>query len=601
LRIVDLQVSSLSALYQQAPEACVADLIDLRRRAAELSRDDVGHQGIWITLVPEEELNRQLASLEVRRKRGDPLPLSGVPFAVKDNIDVAGLPTTAACPAFSYVPAESAPVVQRILDAGAVLMGKTNLDQFASGLCGDRTPYGIARNAFAEDRIAGGSSSGSAAAVARGLVSFALGTDTAGSGRVPAACNNIVGLKPTLGRLSTRGVVPACRSLDCVSIMALSAADAWRVLNVMNGAPVPSAASGPKVFAVPVEEDLLFYGDEGQAQAFRQAMADLENLGWQRQEIDFRPFAEVGNLLYDGPWLAERLAGIEEFVAQHADKLHPVTRGILAGGVHYRAVDVFRGTARLAELRTVCLRVFETAAFLIVPGVPTIPTLDQAVGDSVGWSRRFGYYTNFANLLGLAAVTVPTGFTPTGLPVGITVLGPGGSEEALCRFADAWQRQRDLELGKTGTRLRAPASWSPALAKETAKDTVRVSVAGAHLRGEPLHPALLQFGAQFVRAARTAHGYRFMAFMDLKPPRPGLLRDAAAAGGIAVELYDLPMEGFGRLVASVAPPLSIGTVELDDGSKVKGFLCESAAAAQARDITADGGWIAFRNARKEPV
>lgn len=585
-------MSTLSAHYQQAPEACASELVDLRRRAAEQT-----HPGLWITVVSEEDLKRQLASLEVRRKRGDPLPLSGVPFAVKDNIDAAGLPTTAACPAYSYVPAESAPVVQRLLDAGAVLMGKTNLDQFASGLCGDRTPYGVCRNAFAEERIAGGSSSGSAAAVARGLVSFALGTDTAGSGRVPAACNNIVGLKPTVGRLSNRGMVPACRSLDCVSILALSAADAWRVLNVMSDAPVPAAAPGPKAFAVPAAEHLRFYGDEGQAQGFRQTLADLENLGWHRQEIDFGPFAEVGGLLYDGPWLAERLAGIADFVGRHAEKMHPVTRAILTSGDRFRAVEFFRATARLAELRPVCLRTFETSAFLIVPGVPTIPTVDEVVADSVGWSKRFGYYTNFANLLGLAAVTVPTGFTPAGLPVGMTVLGPGGSEEALCRFADAWQRQRDLELGKTGTRLRAPAGWSSAPAKEM----VRVSVAGAHLRGEPLHPALLQFGAQFVRAARTAPGYRFLAFMDLKPPRPGLLRDATATGGVAVELYDMPMEGFGRLVASVAPPLSIGTVELDDGSKVKGFLCESAAAPQARDITADGGWIAFRSGRKEPA
>lgn len=585
-------MSSLSARYRQTPEALAAEMIELRVRSAEC-----GDPGIWITLVSAEDLTRQLASLEVRRTRGDSLPLYGVPFAVKDNIDAAGLPTTAGCPAFSYVPAESAPVVQRILDAGAVLMGKTNLDQFATGLCGDRTPYGVCRNVFANDRIAGGSSSGSAAAVARGLVSFALGTDTAGSGRVPAACNNIVGLKPTTGQLSTRGVVPACRSLDCVSILALSAADAWRVLGVMSDRAVPTPAPAPKAFAVPAAEQLLFHGDKDQAQAFRQALTDLDNLGWKREEIDFRPFAEVGSLLYDGPWLAERLAGIEEFVQKHAPEMHPVTREIVTGGGRFRAVDFFRASARLAELRALCLRTFEKASFLIVPGVPTIPTVDEVLADSIGWSRRFGYYTNFANLLGLAAVTVPTGFTPAGLPTAITVFGPGGSDEALCRFADAWQRQRDLELGKTGTKLRSPAYWATAAAKET----VRVAVAGAHLRGEPLHPALLQFGAQFVKAARTSRGYRFLAFMDLKPPRPGLLRDETGAGRVAVELYDLPMEGFGRLVASVAPPLSIGTVELDDGTKVKGFLCESAASAEARDITAHGGWAAFRSGQKEPA
>jgi allophanate hydrolase len=592
LRIVDQQLSSLSAQYKQAPDECAHVIADLRTRAAEL----IDH-GIWITLASEDVLNRQLASLGVRRTRGELPPLYGVPFAVKDNIDVAGFPTTAGCPAYSYIPAESAPVVQRLLDAGAILMGKTNLDQFATGLCGDRSPYGICRNVFADERISGGSSSGSAAAVARGLVSFALGTDTAGSGRVPAACNNIVGLKPTVGRLSSRGMVPACPSLDCVSVMALSAADAWRVLTIMSDRPLPEGLPAPKTFAVPAGEYLTFHGDDCQAQAFRQALADLENLGWRREEIDFRPFSEAGDLLYEGPWLAERLASLEAFVQQHGNDLHPVTRAILAGGSTYKAVDFFRASARLAELRAACLRTFETAAFLIVPGVPTIPTVEEVLADSRGWSKRFGYYTNFANMLGLAAVTIPTAFTPAGLPVGITVLGPGGSEEALCRFADAWQRQRDLELGKTGARLRAPASWEPAPLNET----VRVAVAGAHLRGEPLHPALLQFGARFVRSARTARGYRFLAFLDLKPPRPGLLRDTTAAGGVAVELFDMPMDGFGRLVASVAPPLSIGTVELEDGTKVKGFLCESGAAPQARDITAFGGWVAFRIATKEPA
>ena len=514
---------------------------------------------VWIHLLPQEALLSQAETLERRRAQGSALPLYGIPFAVKDMIDVAGLPTTAGCPAFRYTAKRTAPVVSFLLDAGAILVGKTNLDQFATGLAGDRTPYGACSNVFDAAYISGGSSSGSAVAVAGGLVSFALGTDTAGSGRVPAGCNNIVGLKPTPGLLSTEGVVPACRSLDCVSIFALTVADAQTVCSIASGGTWPEALPAKAVgggenpfhgatFATPRDEDLEFEGDRDQAALFRQALAGLEHLGARRVAIDLRPFREVASLLYEGPWLAERLASFGEFLNHHSSEVHPVTRTILSGGSRYRAVDVFEGQYRLKALRETCLKLLGPSTLLVVPTLPTIPTRAQVKADSLGWSRRLGYYTNFVNLLGLAAIVLPSGFTPHGLPASITLLGSGGSDRRLCELGIAWQRGLNLPLGATGRPLpkeqetpaacvSRPESIPPAY--------VRVAVAGAHRRGQPLHPDLLQTGARFVRGCRTASHYRFVALLDLDPPRPGLLRDEERAGSAYVELYDLPVAGFG--------------------------------------------------------
>jgi allophanate hydrolase len=553
---------------------------------------------VWTFRVPARDLLAQAGAVEARRRSGETLPLYGVPFAVKDNIDVAGIPTTIGCPAAAYVPTESAPVVRRLQEAGALLVGKTNLDQFATGLAGDRTPYGTCRNLFDPAFIAGGSSSGSGVAVAGGFASFALGTDTAGSGRVPAGCNNIVGLKPTPGLLSTEGVVPACRSLDCVSLLTLTVADAvavWNVVAAGTTSLVPPGRSVPSVsaFAVPRNEDLEFFGDTEQEALFRSAVQRLVRLGERQVPQDLTRFRAVASLLYEGPWLAERLAGVGDYLPRHREALHPVTRAILEQGAGVTGVEVFRGLDRLRDLRATCLKVFEHAEILVVPTFPTIPTLEQVHADSLTWSKRLGHYTNFVNLLGLAALAVPAGFTSRGLPGGITLIGPAGSERRLCQVGSAWQQLAGLPLGATG----APLPAVPDVPAPTPKGWVRVSVAGAHLRGQPLHRSLLETGAEFVRPARTAPCYRFMAFVDLKPPRPGLLRVDAGGGSVRVELYDLPMEGFGRLVASVAPPLAIGTVELDNGETVKGFLCESSAAARARDITAFGGWTAFLEGR----
>jgi allophanate hydrolase len=579
---------------------------------------------VWTLRLPDDAIRKQIQAVSRRRATGEQLPLYGVPFAVKDNIDVAGYATTAGCPAFSYVAEQTAPVVARLLEAGAILVGKTNLDQFATGLAGDRSPYGACRNPFDPAFISGGSSSGSGVAVAGGLVSFALGTDTAGSGRVPAACTNIVGLKPTPGRLDTTGVVPACRSLDCVSVLALTSEDAMRVYGIARGkqawtvdrepwtanrGTVPASRSTVHgfTFATPGDEDLEFFGDDDQTRLFAQSVDRLEQMGGLRGTIDFGPLREVAALLYEGPWVAERLAGVEPFMVRHAAEMHPVTRLVMESGAAYSAVDFFKALARLKRLRPTCQAIFEDSDVLVVPSIPTLPTLAAVQADSRGWSKRLGHYTNFVNLLGWAALALPSGFTPRGLPGGITLIGPADSEDRLTALGMMWQRRTNLPLGATGKHLPPERAMpTPPLAHRSTIDNdgggmgmppeagyVRVAVAGAHLRGQPLHADLLQTGARLVRACRTAAGYRFVALMDLNPPRPGLLRDGAGAGAIAVELYDLPLAGFGKLVASVAPPLAIGTVELEDGEAVKGFLCESWAAAEGRDITTYGGWVTF--------
>jgi allophanate hydrolase len=600
--VASLDLTTLARLYQSGTVSAEEVVTGLLRHVGSFA-----DPAVWIFQLPAADVRAQAQAVARRRAAGAALPLYGVPFAVKDNIDVAGYPTSAGCPAFTYIADRTAPVVARLLDAGAILVGKTNLDQFATGLSGDRSPYGACRNVFHADYVSGGSSSGSAVAVAAGLVSFALGTDTAGSGRVPAGCNNIVGLKPTPGLLSTTGVVPACRLLDCVSVMALTADDALRVYAVAAGEPAGSAAavdwpdwdserdSHGFTFATPRDEDLEFFGDADQARLFAQAVERLGQLGGHRVAVDLRPLRQVAGLLYEGPWVAERLAGVEDFLAEHAADIHPVTRAIIESGARYSAVDLFKSLAVLKDLREVCAGIFNEAEVFVVPTMPTLPTLAEARADSAGWGQRLGHYTNFVNLLGWSALAVPAGFTPRGLPGGLTLIGPGGSERRLCGLGMAWQRLVNLPLGATGQFLpERPRPDAMAARQPPADGQVRVAVAGAHLRGQPLHPELRSTGARLVRTCRTAARYRFVALMDLNPPRPGLVRDASRLGAIAVEIYDLPVAGFGKLVASVAPPLAIGTIELEDGEAVKGFLCESWAAAVARDITDYGGWVAFR-------
>jgi allophanate hydrolase len=551
---------------------------------------------VWTHLVPRDELLTQARGIKKRREAGEWLPLFGVPFTIKDNIDLAGHPTTAGCPAFAYVPPRSAIVVERLQAAGAIAIGKTNLDQFATGLMGDRSPYGACKNVFNPAYISGGSSSGSAVAVAGGLVSFGVATDTAGSGRVPAAYNNLVGLKPTPGLLSNAGVVPACASLDCISFLSLTVEDSARLLAVAcgkDGTQVPADRGPLTTFATPSEKALDFLGDLECEELFKSSVKRLEQTGAHRIDVELTPFQAVASLLYDGTWVVERLASLEGFFRTHASEFNPVVRAILEGATRFSAVDVFRGIYRLNELRDVCLNVFDEAEVLLVPSTPTLPTLAAVQADSIGWSRKLGMYTNFVNLLGLSALALPGGFTRAGLPTGITLIGPARGERRLCEIGMAWQRQLDLRLGATTAKLPSPGGPSSGFVP-LADHHVRVAVAAAHLKGQPLHADLLGFNAAFVRLARCASTYQFLASMEHNPPRAGLMHVADGGGNVEVEVYDLPFEGFGRLVASVAPPLAIGTVELEDGERVKGFLIESSAASTARDITQFGGWREYR-------
>jgi allophanate hydrolase len=556
-----------------------------------------GEDHVWISRASLAELRARAETLERQRATGAPLPLFGIPFAVKDNIDVAGVVTTAACPAYAYTSNETATAVQRLLDAGAIYIGKTNLDQFATGLVGTRSPYGVCANAFNPEYISGGSSAGSAVAVAAGLASFALGTDTAGSGRVPAAFNNLVGLKPTRGLVSNTGVVPACRSLDCVSVFALSCADARRVLDVIGSYDARDPYSrrtlairgwsggAPFRFGVPAESQLEFFGDAQARTLYLQALARLEATGGTRVEIDYTPFREAARLLYEGPWVAERVAAIREFFAAQADALHPVVRAIFDGAAVFNAVDALLAQQRLEELRRVTEATWERIDVLALPTTPTIFSIDAVLAEPIKRNAELGYYTNFVNLLDLSALAVPAGFRPDGLPLGITLIAPAFQDNALCVLGARYQTQLGGKLGATEHR------FAPQDVPATAPDTVRVAVVGAHLSGQPLNGQLLERNARLLKTCRTASDYRFFALRGTVPPKPGLIyQPGSAVLGIEVEVWEMPLSQFGSFVALIPAPLGIGTLTLEDGEQVKGFICEPYAVADAVDITHHGGW-----------
>jgi allophanate hydrolase len=553
----------------------------------------------WICRVSVPQLRQQLDALAERLAQAggdlDALPLYGVPFAVKDNIDAAGWPTTAACPAFAYTPEADATVVRRLCAAGAILVGKTNLDQFATGLVGTRSPHGAVANSFDPAYVSGGSSSGSASLVARGRVAFSLGTDTAGSGRVPAGFNNIVGLKPTKGWLSTAGVVPACRTQDCVSIFALTVADALAVAEVAGGfdpadpysraapaAPAPAWESAPR-FAVPAR--LEFYGDAQAEAAHAEALQALRALGVRIEPIDFEPFEALAALLYQGPWVAERFAAVEALWKVSPDEIHPVVRGIVEQAAGYSAVDTFKAEYRRAELARLIAQRLGGFDALVVPTSPSIYTIKAVDADPITLNSRLGFYTNFVNLADMSALAVPGGFRADGLPAGITLIGMAWQDRALAEFGRHWQNARQLPLGATGRPLPADAGSST-----PARDQhVRLAVVGAHLRGMPLNHQLTTRNAIFVEQTHSADNYRLYALAGTRPPKPGLAQ-AAEGAAIEVELWDVPVALFGAFVAEIPAPLGIGTLTLADGRLVKGFICEPHAIEGARDITSYGGW-----------
>ncbi len=539
---------------------------------------------IWIHREPDAALLDRAAALDAEGKRGR--PLWGVPVAVKDNIDVAGMPTTAACPDYAYTPAADAPAVARLRAAGAIVMGKTNLDQFATGLVGVRSPYGVPRAPFDPARVPGGSSSGSGVAVAAGIVPVALGTDTAGSGRVPAMFGNIVGLKPTVGAVPSMGVVPACRSIDTVSVFARSVDEALAVLRVIAGfvaddpysrPPPPGylrrAALAERVRVV-VAEDLSACDAPIRAVAERWA-ADLAAV-----PVPIAPFLELARLLYDGPWVAERTAALRPML-DRPEALHPTTRAILEGGLQRSAADAFDAFHLLTRLRRRAAAMFEQADVLLLPTAPCWPTCAELAADPIGPNSRLGTYTNFVNLLDLAAIAVPAGFGPDGAPIGVTLVGPAWSEGRLAALADRVHRAATDRVGATVQSLPPPAA-----ADTLADDETALFCVGGHMSGLALNHQLTALGARFLRVARTAPGYRLFALGD----RPGLV--AGGVGAIEGEIWALPTAAVGALLAQVPAPLGFGTVMLEDGPCL-GFLAEAHATAGSHDISHLGGWRSY--------
>ena len=551
-------------------------------RAALAADRAYADPALWLHRVSDAALLARAAVLEGEGPQGR--PLWGVPVAVKDNIDVAGMPTTAACPDYAYHPAEDSPAVARLLAAGAVVMGKTNLDQFATGLVGVRSPYGVPRNPFDAARVPGGSSSGSAVALAAGIVPVSLGTDTAGSGRVPAAFGNIVGLKPTVGAVPSRGVVPACRSIDTISVFARTVDEALEVLRVIAGWDAADPYS---------RQDPPGWGRRGARTAGRVAVADdlsactpavaalvqraAASVG--AEPVPIRPFLELARLLYDGPWVAERTSALRPML-DRPDSLHPVTRAILAGGLERRTVDAFDAFHLQAQARRQAEALFGEYDALLVPTAPFCPTLAELDADPIGPNSRLGTYTNWVNLCGLCAIAVPAGMAPDG-PAGVTVIGPAWAEGRIAALADVLHRAATDTVGATGTPL--PPSAAPDL---LAADETALFCIGAHMAGLPLNGQVTALGGRFLRAARTRPEYRLFAL----GPRPGLVR--GGAGAIAGEVWALPTAAIGALLAQVAPPLGFGTALLDDGPCLA-FLAETAGVAGAQEITALGGWRAY--------
>jgi allophanate hydrolase len=560
-----------------------------------------GADPTWIHVVPRAAALAAAAALADKPRD---LPLWGVPFAIKDNIDLAGAPTTAACPAFAHAPARSAHVVDKLVAAGAIPIGKTNLDQFATGLVGVRSPYGVPANSFDRDYIPGGSSSGSAVAVASGLVTFALGTDTAGSGRIPAGFNNVVGLKPTKGLLSTSGLVPACRTLDVISVFALTVDDARVAAAVAAGfdaddpysrpyadGPVLARRAAPARFrfGVPRADQLRFFGDFEAERVYRDAHERLVRLGGTAVEFDFAPFSETAALLYDGPWVAERYAAIETLMRERPGDIHPTTRAVIANAARYDAVATFRAFYRLEALRRLAASVWDDIDVMALPTSGTIFTLAQLAAEPIRHNTELGYYTNFVNLLDLSALAVPAAIREDGLPSGITFVGPAWADGALAALGEAFHRDTGLTLG--ATKATQPPAAPPAAAPAPA--TIQLAVVGAHLSGMPLNGQLVERGARLVRRTRTAPSYRLHALSGAAPPKPGLERVETGGGPIEIEIWELGLAEFGSFVALVPPPLAIGSVEIEDGSWRKGFVCEPSALRTARDITRYGGWRAF--------
>lgn len=591
--------------HQKTPAELLPRLLD------QLAEDDPA----WISRMTHDQLDAALSDLAHRLERagGDRkrLPLYGIPCAVKDNIDVAGFPTTAACPDFAYTPEKDAAAVSRLRAAGAIIIGKTNLDQFATGLVGTRSPYGEVPNSFNPDFVSGGSSSGSASVVARGLVPFSLGTDTAGSGRVPAGLNNIVGLKPTKGAISIEGVVPACRSLDCVSVFALTIGDAGEVFELIRGEEPadPYSRSAPPAFAstpalrrpgpirrlaIPANPD--WFDDARNAAAWDTLLRRWSALDVTLVPMDFTLLFELAALLYEGPWVAERHAAIESFMAEHADGMNPVVRGIIEKAKHFSATDTFNAIYRREALLKAIDHLLSDVDGLLVPTAPITPTRAQVATDPVGVNSLLGTYTNFVNLADMSALAIPAGFRTDGQPFGLTLISGAWRDSDLQQLAVRWLNSHPTTLGATGR----PRPKETLPTSTVGEATIDVAVVGAHLSGMPLNGQLLEREAECIAETTTTSNYRLYALPGTTPAKPGLRRVAADDGAaIIVEVWRVPAAAFGSFVDLVPPPLGIGNVELADGTWVNGFVCEGYGFEGALDVTHFGGWRAYIESLKQ--
>ena len=580
-----LDAGAIAAAVNSQQQSAVSVIRDVLARLAVY--DKVQPQA-WISRFAPQALLQAAEAVDMRVAAGEQLPLAGVPFAAKDNIDVAGIDTTAACPSFAYRPHGSAAVVERLLAAGAICIGKTNLDQFATGLNGSRSPYGAPVNAYNRAYVSGGSSSGSAVAVAAGLVAFALGTDTAGSGRVPAAFQYLVGLKPSRGRWSSRGVVPACKTLDCVTVLASSTADAGLVDSVVAGfdphdafsVALPDVPRDARRIGVPKQSQRLWFGDLESERFFERALATLAASGATLIEFDLAPFSEAAQLLYGGPWVAERTAALAAVIASNPPDFDPVVREVVSPGLKIGAVNLFNGIYRLAELKRHADQLWGDIDLMLLPTTGSTYRLAEMRAAPIALNSALGAYTNFVNLLDMAAIAVPAGVRDNGTGFGITFIGPAGSDRAL------------LDAGASYLAA-AALPPPPPLDLEGRMQTVKLAVVGAHLKDMPLHWQLTSREAKFVTATTTAPAYKLYAMADTVPPKPALIHTGDGGAAIAVEVYELDVAAFGSFVAEVPPPLAIGTVTLADGSMVKGFVAEPRAITGAEDITALGGWRAY--------
>jgi len=589
---LDLRLPTLRREYREGSLTPRKLIAQLRDKAAALNTEF----NLFIHLLTEDEIAPFVDRLEGHDP--DSLPLYGIPFAIKDNIDLAGIETTAGCPAFAYTPDESATLVGQLIALGAIPLGKTNLDQFATGLNGTRSPYGKCRNSVHPEYPSGGSSAGSSLAVALGIASFALGTDTAGSGRVPAALNNLVGLKPTKGLLSTAGVVPACRTLDCVTFFTATAAEASELLALTarhdprdaysRRNPQWNAARAfgtPHAFRFGVPAQLEFAGCSESPALFAQTRALLEAAGGEAVEIDFQPFVEAAQLLYQGPWVAERYSVTGELMTTQPDAVLPVIRDVLAKAPGATAVELFRAQYRLQELKALCDASVDTLDFVLTPTYPRPVTLAELERDPVGPNSLLGYYTNFMNLLDYAAVAAPAGFMSNGLPWGVTVFGRAFTDQYLLGVADLLQRV-------SGNPCAGGVEFDDDAPRRASHDRMRIVVCGAHMQGLPLNRDLVARGARLLQATHTAPSYRLSALPESADGtrRPATWRDTSDGVAIAIEVWDMPSAEFGSLLSTVPSPLALGKVELADGSWLPGFVSEPYALARGTDISTFGGW-----------